>query len=252
MSHHPVIKSPFFWGFLVVLLLVGGACGFFVYQNWQLQREIAVLKTTANLSEDEARKVTEELVKEVGKLIALPSDESPTLATILDVEKLKGQPFFANAVNGDKVLVYTNARKAYLYRPNERKLIEVGTLTPGDQAASQELLSQQQGQVAGESTSPTPDAIGAVTIALRNATTDETRLTTYEQLVKQRVPTATISERGTASRTDLFSSVLYDVKGTQSAKAQALARALGLQSAGKLPDTEPASTADFVIFVGQQ
>ena len=68
------------------------------------------------------------LVNEVGKLITLPSDEKPTVATITDIEKLKDQPFFANAKNGDKVLIYTNAKKAILYRSEEKKIIEVGAV----------------------------------------------------------------------------------------------------------------------------
>ena len=68
------------------------------------------------------------LVSEVGSLIALPSDEKPTVATITDIEKLKDQPFFKNAKNGDKVLIYTNARKAILYRPSEKRIIEVGAV----------------------------------------------------------------------------------------------------------------------------
>ncbi len=68
------------------------------------------------------------LVVEVGKLIALPSDEKPTVATVTDLDKVKDQPFFKNAKNGDKVLIYTNAKKAILYRPGEKRIIEVGAV----------------------------------------------------------------------------------------------------------------------------
>jgi hypothetical protein len=74
------------------------------------------------------------IVTEVGKLISLPADETPTVATVTDVEKLKDQPFFANAQNDDKVLIYTNAKKAILYRPSEKRIIEVGAVNiKGDQ-----------------------------------------------------------------------------------------------------------------------
>ena len=68
------------------------------------------------------------LVSEVGSLIALPSDEKPTVATITDIEKLKDQQFFKNAKNEDKVLIYTNAKKAILYRASEKRIIEVGAV----------------------------------------------------------------------------------------------------------------------------
>lgn len=54
-------------------------------------------------------------------------DETPTIATVSDITKLQGQPFFAKAQNGDKVYVYSNAKKAILYRPSENKIIEETT-----------------------------------------------------------------------------------------------------------------------------
>jgi hypothetical protein len=73
------------------------------------------------------------LVTEVGKLLALPTDEKPTVATITDVEKLKEQVFFKNASNGDKVLIYTKSKKAILYRPSEKKIVEVGAVNINQQ-----------------------------------------------------------------------------------------------------------------------
>lgn len=72
------------------------------------------------------------IVGEVGKYMRLPDGETPTIATVVDVEKLKSQAFFTNAKNGDRVLIYTNARKAILYNPNEHKIIEVAPITLGE------------------------------------------------------------------------------------------------------------------------
>ena len=70
-------------------------------------------------------------VAEVGKLMILPTNETPTLATVSDPEKLKDQPFFANASKGDKVLVYSVARKAILYSPVLNKIVEVAPVNLG-------------------------------------------------------------------------------------------------------------------------
>ena len=78
-------------------------------------------------------KETAQLVAEIGALIVLPEGETPTLATVSDPERLKDQPFFAKAKAGDKVLLYSTARKAYLYDPVAKKLIEVAPLNVGDQ-----------------------------------------------------------------------------------------------------------------------
>ena len=74
---------------------------------------------------------TNDLIARVSKIFLLPQDETPTVATVTDPEKLKDQPFFANAKKGDKVLIYTNAQKAILYDPIENKVIEATTINIG-------------------------------------------------------------------------------------------------------------------------
>lgn len=69
------------------------------------------------------------IVAKVGRLVVLPDNEAPTLATIADPEQLKDQPFFARAKKGDKVLVYNQAKKAILYDPVQDKIIEIAPIT---------------------------------------------------------------------------------------------------------------------------
>jgi hypothetical protein len=78
------------------------------------------------------------LLEKVGQLIDLPSDETPTVATVSDPEKLKSQPFFAKAKQGDKVIIYTGAKKAILYDPTADKIIEVAPVNVGDSAKTDE------------------------------------------------------------------------------------------------------------------
>jgi hypothetical protein len=79
---------------------------------------------------------TDLLLEKVSAFIELPKDESPAIATVSDKSKLESQAFFANAQNGDKVLIYAKAKKAILYRPSTNKVIEMApvnsaeTLTP--------------------------------------------------------------------------------------------------------------------------
>jgi hypothetical protein len=72
---------------------------------------------------------SEKLVKDVGKLVNLPQDESPSIMTVTNLESLSGQVFFREAEVGDKVLVYSKARKAILYRPSSKKVILSASLT---------------------------------------------------------------------------------------------------------------------------
>ena len=79
---------------------------------------------------------TQELVAKVSKLIVLPEEETPTIATVNDPEKLKDQLFFSKAQKGDKVLIYTNARKAILYSPTTNKIVEVAPINIGNTQAT--------------------------------------------------------------------------------------------------------------------
>ncbi len=108
--------------FLVLLLVGMTGVAFLFYQK------AVTLKKDPQAT---AKQEVEALVARMGKLIILPEGEVPTLATVSDPEKLKGQDFFAKAKVGDKALIYQNARKAYLYDPIANKILEVAPITLG-------------------------------------------------------------------------------------------------------------------------
>lgn len=105
-----------------VLIIVLGAAGY-------LYMEVTKLKEDPQAA---ARKEAEELVAIVGKIIILPADELPTVATVSDPTKLADQAFFAKAKVGDKVLLYANSRKAYLFDPKANKILEVAPINLGE------------------------------------------------------------------------------------------------------------------------
>jgi len=105
---------------LIILLLIGYGSAFYYFKQYK--------KLTIDPNAL-AKKETSQLISTVSKLILLPMDESPAVATVQDKEKLSGEPFFANALNGDKVLIYYTAKKAFLYRPSTNKIIEAAPLS---------------------------------------------------------------------------------------------------------------------------
>lgn len=122
---------------IAVVVLCGGAYYYFYVRNdaetdvgVSAKQNAAPIGETAAANAATAQPVTtEDMVAKVGKLILLPSGETPTLATVSDLSKLKDQPFFANAKQGDIVLLYATARKAYLYDPIQNMLIEVAPIS---------------------------------------------------------------------------------------------------------------------------
>jgi hypothetical protein len=75
----------------------------------------------------------EAVMAAVNRLLVVPSEEMPTIVTVTDLEKVKDQPFFMHAEVGDKVVLYTAAKKAVLYRPANDKIVE---LAPVNDAAT--------------------------------------------------------------------------------------------------------------------
>lgn len=69
------------------------------------------------------------LVESVGKHISdVPNNEFPNVATVSDIDRLSDQAFFEGAQKGDKVLIYTGNKKAYLYRPSTDTVIRSGSV----------------------------------------------------------------------------------------------------------------------------
>lgn len=103
---------------LLILLIATAAVAVYFY------REASIVKT----DQGEVAADVKELIGRVSRHIVLPEDEVPTLATVSDPDRLKDQPFFANAKKGNQVLLYTVAKKAYLYDPVLDRLLEVAPI----------------------------------------------------------------------------------------------------------------------------
>ncbi|MES3006043.1 MAG: hypothetical protein V4664_03800 [Patescibacteria group bacterium] len=89
---------------------------------------VYLYKKNTNNPEAISQAEVKSLVTKVGRLMILPQGETPTIATVSDPEALKDQAFFADAKKGDKVLIYSNAKKAILYSPSEDKIVTIAPL----------------------------------------------------------------------------------------------------------------------------
>lgn len=122
--------NPFYVATAILFIVLLGGAAFFGYQYFILQKQFQNSPAaTQKAAQEEARK----LVAEVGKLMVLPNNELPTVATVTDINKLKDQVFFQQAKNGNKVLIFTNAKLAILYDPQIHKIVNVGPVNIGTQ-----------------------------------------------------------------------------------------------------------------------
>ncbi len=144
---------------ILVLIFLGlvGSTGYFFYQYQQLKKQYQNSSTAVSAQ-------TQQIVDEVKKLMLLPKGEVPTVATITDVSKLRNQQFFVNATNGDKVLIYTNAKEAILYDPKENIIINVAPITLGNQPPSQ----AQQAKIGIRNASANTALTATITTQLTN------------------------------------------------------------------------------------
>lgn len=121
------MKRYLVYGLIALLAVLIAASGYLYHKVTTLEKNPDAL----------AREEAEELVRKVGKFILLPEGETPTVATVTDPEKLADQPFFAKAKEGDKVLLYPVAKKAYLYDPVANRLLEVAPIRDSASASVQ-------------------------------------------------------------------------------------------------------------------
>jgi hypothetical protein len=112
---------------LVLIIILLGTSIYFGYQYYL---------TTKN-PQQVAQAEVARLVTEVGRIVVLPEEETPTIATVSDPEALKSQPFFAGSLKDDKVLIYTKAQKAILYRPSIHKIIQIAPINIGSGTQTQ-------------------------------------------------------------------------------------------------------------------
>ncbi len=126
---------------LVVVIVAAGSWFFLKYRKERSdlgKQYAAAAKELASFKQDPnaaAQAEADKTVEAVGKLYSLPKDEKPSVATVSDKEKLKDQPFFVGAENGDITLIYSTAKLAILYRPSTGKIINVSSVTIQDKQA---------------------------------------------------------------------------------------------------------------------
>ena len=131
-------------GLLIIFVLITSSL--WLYKNFtdskndnkRLKSDYELLQTDLKNLQAENQKlynsthaVIAKLLTAVAKLAQLPPGETPTVATVIDANGLKNQAFFAKAANGDRVLIFVQAQKAYLYRPSTNKIIEIAPLNFG-------------------------------------------------------------------------------------------------------------------------
>lgn len=199
---------------IILLLLAPSATAVYYYQkNKEARKDPAVAQ----------KQEIEDLVAKVKKIMLVP-DETPTLATVEDKEKLKDQPFFKDAENGDKILIFTAAKKAIIYRPNDNRVINSGPIAvTSDNATATVAVSVLASKSSSTQVEATKNSLGTITgIKLSDGT----------------------------AKADYEKTQVFDASGNNSQKTDEIVTKLGAEKITKLPEGETApSGSSIIVFV---
>lgn len=225
-------KRKMIWALVVLALLIGIA-GIVLLsrENASLKTEIKGLKQDPQrIAQDE----TNSIMEKVGKLVMLPTDETPVLATVTDKDKLKDQSLFAKAENGDKILVYSSAQKAYIYNPGKNVIVDVVPVNVGD----------------GSVTITGTDVNNPLKVILLNGSKTVGATASLEQRIKdKKVLGITVSAKEPAKTSDYQKTLVIDLAGKWGSQAAQLAQLLGGQVATQSAETIPSNT-DLMVILG--
>jgi transcriptional regulator of heat shock response len=208
----------------VLLLILGliaivslGATGYFA-------KQYSDLKKNPNQA---AQAETEALLKKVSAIYDLPKKtvtkdgkevsefEQPTVATVEDKEKLKDQPFFASAENGDKLLIFAESKKAIIYRQKDNRIINSGPIAI------------------------TQGATVAATVRVINGGSSNNSAKTVSEKLAVNAATlgVSVTSTGDAKRRDYTKAQVIIIDETARSAAESLSKSLGADVVN-LPDGE--------------
>jgi len=211
-------------GALLILIFLGVvAGGYYYYQNYQ-----KLLKNPDIITQQEVNWLQDK----IGKLMQLPN-EAPLTATVLDKDKLKDQAFFASAENGDKILIYAEAKKAILYRPSTNKIIEV-----------MPIALDTTNSAASGATTPN------IKVALLNGTNTDGLTNTAEINIKNKIANVDVVSKEKAANSNYKSTIVVNVSGNKADQAKAIADAVG-GTVESLPAGETKPDADILVIVAK-
>jgi len=241
---------------LFVALAIGGS--FLLWQNYQLRARAGDIEENSQQQELNEEEI-QALLNKVSEHIVLPADEEPTIATIVDAEKLsQEQAFYSGVIDGDKVLIYMNAQKAIIYREADDKLINVGPIYTNQNEGGEGESVEQENDTAEK----TEDSVEVseeiieqseepLTIEIRNGSRTagvagnmQTELSVYDEF--------DVIDIGDANVKNYEDSYIIDLtEGNKEAQLQALVDELAVDPIKEMPAGEDVSEAEVLIIIGE-
>lgn len=213
---------------VVVLLIIAlGVVGYLFLKEKQRA------ESPTEVASEEGQRIKES----VGKLILLPDDVEPTIATIVDIDKLKAEnsEFYKNASNGDKLLIYS--QKVIIYSPDKNIIINVAPIIrqPSDEGVE----------------SDTEEISEPLAVEIRNGSWTTGAEDEYEETITNLGEDYLVLGTGDAVKENYTGVMVYDLTGVEKNElVDVLVEELGATVSTMLPTDEATTEADVVVIVG--
>jgi len=216
---------------IFILIIIGlSASSFFFYTKFRQEQNKNPQNEISNIT------------SAISKHMVLPN-EVPTIATVTNKDELQKNALFNNAEVGDKVLIFVQSKKAIVYRPSTKKIIETLPIQTTDNKVPQADLST--------TTEPEVEEEKILSIALYNGSSTVGLTTNAEDFLKENFTYLNVSQKDNASE-NYEQSVVVDISGDNDSLVQKLAKEFSAKIL-ELPEEEtpPDPKTDLLIIIGE-
>jgi len=234
-----------FFTFLIQVLILSAL----IYGAWWAYSHGLIKSLQNNGQTSSAQEEIKSLLEKVSKHIILPSQEEPALATVIDASKLKQEdPFYLNAENGDKLLIWATQRRAILYSPERDLLVNVGpVLFSGTMSAPQGKIEPTSSAPQVQVVESTPTSSEPLKIQILNGS----GVSGAASKLAKEIESDVLKVVSTGNAKNIYESLM--IVNLTGKNVSVLKDKLGIEPITALPNGELSNkTADVVIIIGKK
>jgi hypothetical protein len=244
---------------IIYIVLSLAAIGFLGFKYWELTNKKAVFSGDANV---------DKILANLKEHMVLPENETPVIVPVKEADQMdQSQSFYQGIQDGDYLVIFSEAKKAIIYRYTEDKIVNISTVfitkeesekqgyqiqsTEDDETSdiSNEENSESQEESSTEENIESSE-IEEINLEIRNGSTKigaasqlKNDLREYEKI--------TVNKIGNAINKNYDSTKIIDLsEGKKPNALDFLKNELEGDLLEEMPDQEPASNADILVIIG--
>lgn len=237
-------------GVLFVLILI--AFGYLIYTRNKANQQQTSTDSTATPTVSPTVATEEPLYDKIAKLIELPKGEEYVEGQITDIDELRtiDSLLFANAENGNVLLIFPDSKRIYIYDARNARLV--------DSSITEKVveIAASPGITTGTDTDATPnpetgETGESLTIEIRNGTAISGATLSFQKLIEAEGSEFKVEKRANAQLNTYAKSVLIDLTdGSKQSLIDKLTDKFGFEVVKNLPEGELATKSEILIIMG--